>query len=638
MNKYGYMKVAAAVPLVHIADCRRNAEQIVKLIREAAEREVDAVVFPELSITGYSCGDLFGQSTLLAAAEEAVSYVLEQTEDLNITAIFGAPVAVCDKLYNCAVVAAGGQLIGIVPKINIPTYSEFYELRWFASGAGTENTMIAYCGQEVDFGCDLMFDLNGVLCGVEICEDLWVAIPPSSMMAVNGAKVIFNLSASPELAGKYTYRHSMAEQQSSRTLTAYVYASAGFGESSTDSVFSGNVLIAECGHLLASSERFSIDEQLVVADIDTELIGNERRHRNTFATDFFAHDYTIEHIKFPDAPEHTRFDRHIEPHPFLQSDSGSRDVHCNEVFEIQTLGLMRRLVHTNCKCAVLGISGGLDSTLALLVTTHAFDRLGLDRKGIIGITMPGFGTTDRTCNNAKTLMNELGITSREISIRKACEQHFTDIGLDPSNRSTAYENSQARERTQILMDVANIENGIVVGTGDMSEGALGWATYNGDHMSMYGVNCSVPKTLIRELVLHLAAQQANKTVADALHDIVDTPVSPELLPAEKGEITQLTEDLVGPYELHDFFLFNMLRYGFSPAKTEYLAGKAFDGKYEPEVIRHWLKVFVKRFFTQQYKRSAVPDGPKTGCLSLSPRGDWRMPSDASAREWLEGLE
>lgn len=638
MNKYGYMKVAAAVPLVQVADCRTNAERIIALIREAAGREVDAVVFPELSVTGYTCGELFGQSALLAAAESAVAMIVEATEDLPVTAVFGAPVAAGDKLYNCAIVAAGGDIIGIVPKINIPTYAEFYELRWFASGAGTENTSIRYCGREVDFGCDLMFELGGVMCGVEICEDLWVPIPPSSILAVNGAKVIFNLSASPELAGKYTYRHNMAEQQSSRTLTAYVYASAGFGESSTDSVYSGNAMIAECGHLLASGERFSTEAQLVVADIDTELIGNERRHHNTFSHDRFARDYTIERVEFPDKEEHSRFDRRVEAHPFLLSESGDKATHCNEIFEIQTLGLMRRLSHTGCKCAVIGISGGLDSTLALLVTLRAFDRLGLDRKGITAITMPGFGTTERTCNNALTLMRESGVTCREISIKQACEQHFADIGLDPANRTVAYENAQARERTQILMDVANIENGMVIGTGDMSEAALGWATYNGDHMSMYNVNCSVPKTLVRELVLQCAANESNEVIADALRDIAATPVSPELLPADDGRITQLTEDIVGPYELHDFFLFNMLHHGFSPAKTEFLACQAFGAKYDREVVRHWLKVFLKRFFSQQYKRSAVPDGPKTGCLSLSPRGDWRMPSDASVREWLENLE
>ena len=632
------MKVAAAVPTVKVADCRYNAEQIIELTRQAAEWQAEAVVFPELSVTGYTCGDLFGQSTLLAAAEEAVATIVEATEDMQLTVIIGAPVAVGDRLYNCAVVAAGGEIIGIVPKINLPTYSEFYESRWFASGAGTEKSSIRYCGQEVDFGCDLMFELDGVLCGVEICEDLWVPIPPSSMMAVNGAKVIFNLSASPELAGKYTYRHSMATQQSSRTLTAYVYASAGFGESSTDSVYSGNVLIAECGHLLASGERFSTNRQLVVADIDTELIGNERRRRNTFVSDHFLREYTIERVEFPDKPEHKFIDRPVDAHPFLLSESGDRTAHCNEVFEIQTLGLMRRLEHTGCKCAVIGISGGLDSTLALLVAIRAFDRLGLDRKGIIGITMPGFGTTDRTCNNALTLMKESGITCREISIKKACEQHFADIGLDPSNRSTAYENVQARERTQILMDVANMENGMVVGTGDMSEAALGWATYNGDHMSMYNVNCSVPKTLVRELVLNCAANESNEVIANALRDVAETPVSPELLPGEEGKSGQLTEEIVGPYELHDFFLFNMLHHGFSPAKTEYLACQAFGKKYAPETVRHWLKVFLKRFFTQQYKRSAVPDGPKTGCLSLSPRGDWRMPSDASVREWSANLE
>ncbi|MCH5329380.1 MAG: NAD(+) synthase [Alistipes sp.] len=637
MNKYGYMKVAAAVPIVRIADCRHNAEGIIALTRKAAERQADAVLFPELSITGYTCGDLFAQSALLAAAEEAVALVLEHTADLPILTIFGAPVAVSDRLYNCAIAAAAGKIIGIVPKIHLPTYSEFHELRWFVSGAGTENSTITYCGQTADFGCDLLFDLNGVRCGIEICEDLWVPIPPSSFMAMNGAKVIFNLSASPELAGKYTYRHNMAEQQSSRTLTAYVYSSAGFGESSTDSVFSGNVMIAECGQLLASCDRFSTEEQLVVTDIDTELIGNERRRRNTFSSNMFTHDYTIEHVEFPDKAEHERFDRHVEPYPFLQTDS-DRKSHYGEIFDIQTLGLMRRLVHTGCKCAVLGISGGLDSTLALMVTLRAFDRLGLDRKGIIGVTMPGFGTTQRTNNNATTLMKEAGITCREISIVKACEQHFADIGLDPSNRTVAYENAQARERTQILMDLANIHNGLVIGTGDMSEAALGWATYNGDHMSMYNVNCSVPKTLIRKIIEHLAEIESNSVTAAVLRDIADTPVSPELLPAENGEIAQKTEDIVGPYELHDFFLYNLLRHGFSPAKTEFLARQAFGGKYSKETVRHWLKVFIKRFFSQQYKRSATPDGPKTSSLSLSPRGDWRMPSDASAREWLDAAD
>lgn len=638
MNKYGYMKVAAAVPEVRVADCTYNARQTVMLAREAAAREVDVVVFPELSVTGYTCGDLFGLSSLSAAAEQAAADILEQTADLPLTIIFGAPVAAEDNLYNCAIVAAGGEIIGIVPKINIPNYSEFYELRHFASGAHVEKSTIRYCGQEADFGCDLLFEIGGVRCGVEICEDLWVAIPPSSVMAVNGAKVIFNLSASPETVGKDRYRRNMIEQQSARTLTAYVYASAGWGESSTDLVFSGCAVIAECGKTLASSERFITERQLIVADVDIELIGNERRRRNTFAAENFSKEYTIEAIDFGGPREYSSFDRKTDAHPFVPADSGKRDKYCDETFEIQTLGLMRRMVHMGCKHVVIGISGGLDSTLALLVAVRAFDRLGLDRKGIIGITMPGFGTTERTCGNAVTMMRELGISMREISIDDACRQHFKDIGLDPESRSTAYENVQARERTQILMNTANMLGGIVVGTGDMSESALGWSTYNGDHMSMYSVNCSVPKTLVREIVIRASETQSNPVLAEALRDVVATPVTPELLPADKGAITQMTEDIIGPYELHDFFLYHLLRHGFTPAKIEFLAKQAFGPKYDEKTIHRWMTTFIRRFFAQQYKRSAVPDGPKTGYMSLSPRGDWRMPSDASAHEWLDGEE
>ena len=592
------------------------------------------MVFPELSVTGYTCADLFGQSALLAAAEEAVGEILERTAALPVTAIVGAPVAAGDKLYNCAVVIAGGEIIGIVPKINIPNYSEFYEMRWFASGAGIEKNAIRYCGQEADFGCDLLFEIGGVRCGVELCEDLWVAVPPSSVMALNGAKVIFNLSASPDVASKHDFRHCMIQQQSVRTLTAYVFASAGVGESSTDLVFAGDAVIAENGRILATGRRFASGEQLVVADVDTELLGNERRRRNTFVAAEYEREYTVEAVEFPDAEPTERLDREIDAYPFVPADKEGRDAYCDEVFEIVTAGLMRRLSHTGCRSAVVGISGGLDSTLALLVTVEAFDRLGLDRKGVTGVTMPGFGTTDRTHDNALTLMRELGITTREISIKKACMQHFEDIGLSLDARSTAYENGQARERTQILMDIANMENGIVVGTGDLSEAALGWATYNGDHMSMYNVNCSIPKTLVREEVLRAAEKSGNAAVAAALRDVAATPVSPELLPARDGEIEQKTEDIIGPYELHDFFIYNMLRYGFSPAKTEFLTCRAFGGRYDAATVRHWLSVFLRRFFAQQYKRSAVPDGPKAVSVSLSPRGDWRMPSDASAREWL----
>ncbi|MBP3481945.1 MAG: NAD(+) synthase [Alistipes sp.] len=639
MNEYGYMKVAAAVPNVRVADCGYNAERITAMMRQAAERGAEAVVFPELSVTGYTCGDLFNQSALLAAAEEAAGKIVQASAEIPITAVIGIPVAVNDKLYNCAAVIAGGEIAGIVPKSNIPNYSEFYEMRWFASGAGIEKETVTYCGEDADFGSDLLFDIGGVRCGVEICEDLWVPVPPSSQMALNGAKVIFNLSASPEAARKNDYLRQLIEQQSARTLTAYVYASAGQGESSTDLVFAGNTIIAECGRILASGERFTDGERLTVADIDIELTGNERRRRNTFSAGIFEKEYTIESIEYEnDTDTKHAFDRTVDAHPFVPSNKSRCNEHCREIFEIQSLGLAQRLRHTGCKCAVIGISGGLDSTLALLVAVRTFDRLGLDRKGIIGVTMPGFGTTDRTYNNALTLMHELGITMREIPIRKACEQHFADIGLDPSRRDAAYENSQARERTQILMDTANMEGGMVIGTGDLSEAALGWATYNGDHMSMYNVNCSIPKTLVRALVSNVADNEPNAKVAAALRDVVDTPVSPELLPADNGEIAQKTEDLVGPYELHDFFIFNILRYGFSPAKVEFLARNAFRGRYDDATIRKWLEIFIRRFFAQQYKRSAVPDGPKVGSVSLSPRGDWRMPSDASAREWLESIE
>lgn len=637
MNEYGYMKVAAAVPEVRIADCRFNAERIVTMMEKASDRGVEVVVFPELSVTGYTCGDLFGQSALLAAAESAVGVIAEQTAGLSVTGIIGTPVEVNDKLYNCAVVISGGKIEGIVPKSHIPNYSEFYEARWFASGSGIEGSSIIFAGQQADFGSDLLFEINGVPCGIEICEDLWVPIPPSSQMALNGAKVIFNLSATPEVIGKHDYLRQLVTQQSARTHSAYVYASSGFGESSTDLVFAGNGIIAECGHIVASGERFSYDEQLVVADVDIELIGSERRRRNTFHAEGYEKEYTIKAISNENDMPAT-FDRTVDPLPFVPSSADRRDSNCREIFAIQSHGLAQRIAHTGCRCAVIGISGGLDSTLALLVTVRTFDQLGLDRKGIIGVTMPGFGTTGRTHDNAVTLMRELGVSMREIPIAAACRQHFADIGLDPSQRNVAYENSQARERTQILMDIANMEGGMVIGTGDMSEAALGWATYNGDHMSMYNVNCSVPKTLVRELVIWAADNGGGEREAAALRDVAATPVSPELLPAdENGEIAQKTEDLVGPYELHDFFLFNMLRYGFTPAKIRFLAGKAFDGKYDEETIDKWLKVFIRRFFSQQYKRSAVPDGPKVGTVALSPRGDWRMPSDAAADEWIDPL-
>lgn len=638
MDQFGFLKVAAAVPQVRVADCGFNAERIVALAQQAAQRGVEIIAFPELSLTGYTCGDLFLQSVLLDAAEEALEAVLKGTRKLPLSLIAGMPVRHGSELYNCAVVMAQGRILGVVPKCNVPNYNEFYEARWFASGAEITSDTVILCGQEADFGRDLTFSVNGAEFGVEICEDLWVAVPPSSQLALAGAKVIFNLSASPEVAGKHDYLRSLVAQQSARTLSAYVYCSAGQGESSTDLVFAGNGFIAENGAILRESARFSAEEQLTVADVDIERLETERRRMTTFRTEDAAAETTVVELEIPESLRPETLDRDIDPAPFVPTNDTRRSERCEEILSIQTCGLAQRLVHTGSKCAVIGISGGLDSTLALLVTVRAFDRLGLSRKGIIGITMPGFGTTDRTHRNAVDLMHQLGVTEREIPIRKACEQHFADIGLDPADRSAAYENAQARERTQILMDVANMEGGLVIGTGDLSELALGWATYNGDQMSMYGVNCSVPKTLVRHLV-EWSAEQSDKRIREILLDICDTPVSPELLPADtEGNIAQKTEDLVGPYELHDFFLYHFVRSGYAPAKILYLAENAFQDRYDYPTILRWMQTFFRRFFAQQFKRSAMPDGPKVGSVSLSPRGDWRMPSDASAAVWLAQLE
>ncbi|MEG2770904.1 MAG: NAD(+) synthase, partial [Alistipes sp.] len=634
MDKFGFLKVAAAIPSVRVADCDYNAEQIVAMIQQAARRGVEIVAFPELSITAYTCGDLFLQPTLLQAAEQALVSLVTRTRKLPIVAIVGLPLAHGNALYNCAAVFTQGRILGFVPKTHIPNYTEFYESRWFASGGAVTSDTAVFCGQEVDFGCDLTFDINGTEFGIEICEDLWVATPPSSQLALSGATLIFNLSASPETVGKHTYLRSLVAQQSARTLSAYVYCSCGCGESSTDLVFAGNGLIAENGAILRSSERFSQKSQLVVADVDIERLLTERRRTTTFISNTDDSENTVVEMEVPESLKSSALDRVVCPTPFVPADDAERRERCEEILQIQATGLAQRLTHTGCKKAVIGISGGLDSTLALLVTVRTFDRIGLDRKGIVGVTMPGFGTTDRTYRNALALMSELGITVREIPIRKACIQHFEDIGLDPADRSTAYENAQARERTQILMDLANMECGLVIGTGDLSELALGWATYNGDQMSMYGVNCSVPKTLVRHLVKWVADTDKNKHVRTILEDVIDTPVSPELLPAdEQGNIAQKTEDLVGPYELHDFFLYHFVRSGFAPAKILFLAEQAFLSTYDHTTILKWMTIFFRRFFAQQFKRSAMPDGPKVGSVSLSPRGDWRMPSDASAALW-----
>ena len=639
MDNFGFLKVAAAVPLVRVADCAHNAGRIIALTEEAARRGVEIVVFPELAVTGYTCGDLLLQSTLLDAADEALAEIVRATRKLPLTVIAGVPLRHGSTLYNCAAVFTQGRVLGVVPKIHIPDYGEFYETRWFASGEGIAEERIAAAGQQADFGADLTFEVNGTEFGVEICEDLWTAVPPSSHLALDGAKAIFNLSASPETAGKHAYLRQLVAQQSARTLAAYVYCSAGMGESSTDLVFAGNALIAENGTILREAERFSADEQLVVADVDIQRLEFERRRNTSFRRRDGASENTVIEMEIPQGLRAAALDRDIDPLPFVPKDEAHRNERCEEIFRIQAHGLARRLRHTGCQRAVVGISGGLDSTLALLVTVRAFDFLGIGRSGIVGITMPGFGTTDRTYNNALELMRGLGVTLREIPIRDACIQHMKDIGMEPSDRSTAYENAQARERTQILMDVANMEGGLVVGTGDLSELALGWATYNGDQMSMYGVNASVPKTLVRHLVKWAADTERDAATRATLLDILDTPVSPELLPADdEGRIAQKTEDLVGPYELHDFFLYHIIRWGFAPGKVFRLAQQALGRKYSREVILKWLKSFYRRFFSQQFKRDCVPDGPKIGTVSLSPRGDWRMPSDAQAALWLAEVE
>ena len=636
-NQYGYMRVAAAVPRVYIADAHRNAEAALKIMQDAFKEGVEIVVMPELSLVGYTCGDMVLQKKLLRDTERALAWLMDETADIPTIGIVGLPVVFADRLYNCAAIFGQGQLWGIVPKSYIPNYGEFSELRWWVSGYSIKERTIRYAGQECCFGSDLMFDLHGVEFGVEICEDMWVPVPPSSMQAVQGAKLLFNLSASPESVCKHDYLISLIAEQSSRTMAAYVYASSGHGESSSDLVFAGNAVIAELGRVLGVSERFVRNDRMVISDIDVEYISTRRTARNTFY--------------YPDAPEMRVVEidvdeicyqgdvrRHIEPIYFVPENETARGIHCREVFAIQSAGLAQRLEHTSCDKAVIGISGGLDSTLALLAVCDTFDLLGLDRKGIIGVTMPGFGTTDRTYQNALTMVRELGCTLKEISIKEACEQHFKDIGLSIDERSVAYENSQARERTQILMDVANMCGGLVIGTGDMSELALGWATYNGDQMSMYGINSSVPKTLVKYMVEWYAKNRAEGTLREVLLDVVATPVSPELLPSDGNNIVQKTEDVVGPYDLHDFFLYCTLRRRYAPAKIFMLSNLAFEGVYDSSTILKWLKVFFHRFFSQQFKRSAMPDGPKVGAVGLSPRGDLHMPSDAESRAWLHELE
>ena len=636
--KYGFVKVAAAVPAVRVADVTYNVQEIEKLIALADGEGVELLCFPELSLTGYTCQDLFQEQLLITKSEEGLLRLLDFTRQLDIVCVVGLPVQAGGLLLNCAAVIQSGTLLGVVPKTYLPNYGEFYEKRWFASSQDLNTTNIYLAGTPITLSAEpKLFQMGDVKFGVEICEDVWAPIPPSNNLTMAGADIIVNLSASDELIGKHRYLRSLIAQQSARTMSGYVYASSGFGESTQDVVYGGNAMIFENGRLLVEGDRFSFQPQLKSAQIDVERLRTERYANSTFINaQRGAHAVHIA-AKTP-IGKSFELTRPVDPHPFIPSDEEMSET-CEEILNIQTAGLAKRLMHTNCQHVVLGISGGLDSTLALLVCVRTFDKLGLDRKGIIGVTMPGFGTSDRTHDNAASLMQSLGISQMEISIAKAVTQHFEDIGHDASIHDATYENSQARERTQILMDLANKCNALVVGTGDLSELALGWATYNGDHMSMYGVNGGVPKTLIQYLVRYNAQLPQFAAVHDTLIDIVDTPISPELTPAdEQGNILQKTEDLVGPYELHDFFLYYMLRFGFRPAKIYMLAQRAFEGAYDNQTIKKWLTTFCRRFFSQQFKRSCLPDGPKVGSISLSPRGDWRMPSDACSTLWIKECE
>ena len=638
---YGFVKVAAAVPRVKIADCKYNAGQLESLIAIADGKGVQIITFPEMCITAYTCGDLFGQQLLLEEAEMGLMQILNNTRQLDIISILGMPIAVNSTVINAAVVIQKGKILGVVPKTYLPNYKEFYEQRWFTSALQVAEDNVRLCGQIVPMGTNLLFETSDTTFGIEICEDLWSTIPPSSTLALQGAEILFNLSADNEGIGKHSYLRSLISQQSARCIAGYVFSSCGFGESTTDVVFAGNGLIYENGSELAHNKRFSLEEQLVISEIDVERLRAERRINTTFA----ASKGTVPSDKKPLRittefvnSKELNLTRTFDMHPFVPQGETLNE-RCEEVFSIQVAGLAQRLVHTGAKTAVIGISGGLDSTLALLVCVRTFDKLELPRKNIIGVTMPGVGTTDRTYHNALSLMKSLGITIREISIKEACIQHFKDINHDINIHDVTYENSQARERTQILMDIANQTWGMVIGTGDLSELVLGWATYNGDHMSMYGVNGSVPKTLVKYLVKWVAENDIDEESRITLLDIVETPISPELIPAdENGEIQQKTEDLVGPYELHDFFLYYFMRFGFRPSKIYYLANIAFKDIYDEETIKKWLSTFFRRFFNQQFKRSCLPDGPKVGSISISPRGDWRMPSDASSATWLKEIE
>lgn len=631
--KDGFIKVAAATPKIKVADPAYNTEEILKIIDETEKNGASILVFSELTISGYTCGDLFLQQPLLTECKNQLLRIVKATENKSMLVVVGCPIVIKQKLYNCAVVISDGSIFGIVPKTHLPNYSEFYELRHFTSGEGLEEDL--WFGEEfgyVNVAVNQLFkckEIPELVVACEICEDLWVPLPPSTYHAMAGATVICNPSASVETTTKESYRRSLVSNQSARLLAAYIYADAGEGESTQDVVYSGHHLICENGSVLAEAKRFT--NEIIYADIDVQKLAAERRKMTSFpggqTDDYFEQEFSLE-------VKENKITRTFPKAPFVPDNQDERDKRCDEILSLQSMGLKKRLEHTNCKHAVVGISGGLDSTLAVLVTARAFDLLDIPRENLICVTMPCFGTTDRTYQNAVSLIKELGATLKEVRIEKAVRQHFADIGHDENNHDVTYENSQARERTQILMDMANQYNGMVIGTGDMSELALGWATYNGDHMSMYAVNCSVPKTLVRYLVLYYAETTENKKLSEVLMDVLDTPVSPELLPPVDGVISQKTEDLVGPYELHDFFLYYMLRFGFPKAKLYRMAKLTFDGVYDDETIKKWLDKFYWRFFSQQFKRSCLPDGPKVGSVAVSPRGDLRMPSDASPTAWI----
>ena len=643
---YGYIKVASAVPSVKVADCMYNIQEMEQMIVRAEGQGVEIIVFPELSVTGYSCQDLFRQKLLVDATEQSVMMLQDFTRQLDIISIVGAPVLVGNILLNCAIVIQKGTILAIIPKTYLPNYSEFYEKRWFASAQDLRNTEIIFAGSHITVSSQpvIFRTTTGATFGIELCEDVWAPEPPSTKLTLAGADIIFNLSASDELIGKNLYLRQLLAQQSARTISGYVYSGCGFGESTQDVVYGGNAYIYENGKCIAESERFSFDGQLIISQIDYEKLRSERSYNTTFVNAQRDIDRRVD-LRFIDClsvdPKDFVLMRKVNPTPFIPL-TEDMSASCDEIFNIQVAGLAKRLVHTGCKTVVVGISGGLDSTLALLVCVKTFDKLKWSRKGIVGVTMPGFGTTDRTYTNAMSLMRSLEITIREISIKDSCIQHFKDIDHDIDVHDTTYENSQARERTQILMDLSNKLNGLVIGTGDLSELALGWATYNGDHMSMYGVNASVPKTLIKYIVNYVAESGVDAESCSTLLDIIDTPISPELIPAdENGDIVQKTEDLMGPYVLHDFFLYYVLRYGFRPSKILMLAKHAFandeNNKFDEDTIKKWLATFLRRFFSQQFKRSCLPDGPKVGSVSLSPRGDCRMPSDACATMWLNEI-